>query len=95
MGRPKQEKEKSRKTHGNSQRRQAERRGRARECSGELPGVPDKSYVKREAGKPLSHLPGHSIGFVLSGTSPIPMAQLGLQKQKAGELVAVASLDVP
>lgn len=94
MGRSKQEKEKSRKTHGNSQRRQAEGGG-ARECSGELPGVPDKSYVKREAGKPLSHLPGHSIGFVLSGTSPIPMAQLGLQKQKAGELVAVASLDVP
>lgn len=76
--------------------REGKQRGAgARECSGELPGVPDKSYVKREAGKPLSHLPGHSIGFVLSGTSPIPMAQLGLQKQKAGELVAVASLDVP
>ena len=71
-----------------------QRGGGARECSGELPGVPDKSYVKREAGKPLSHLPGHSIGFVLSGTRPIPMAQLGLQKQKVGELVAVASLGV-
>ena len=51
--------------------------------------------MKREAGKPLSHLPGHSIGFVPSGTRTIPMAQLGLQKQKAGELVVVASLDVP
>lgn len=51
--------------------------------------------MKREAEKPLSHLPGHGIGFVPSGTRAIPMTQLGLQKQKAGELVVVASLDVP
>lgn len=69
--------------------------GGPRECLGEFPRVPGKSYVKREAGKPLSHLPGHSIGFVVSGTRPIPMAQLVLQKQKVGELVVVASLGVP